>query len=192
MGSPKSLTTLARLRARDPNTTRIRTRAPKLRIKFRARYESDSLLFVYELGRCGGKGRLVFAGDAWPSKGFWLLYWTHAGYLYRIWSAECTRREARAWLAWSRSSAFQREHAVSIDDAAMAALPNAERPFRTNPRAPAEGVWLGWRRRLLRPQPGDFVPDWIHNYSRRGCSLQRYTSEEVRKSTLLSFVSRRD
>ncbi len=184
MSSPKSLETLARLsRSARP------VRPPALRIRYRSSRGRPETAIVREVSKCGGQGRVVLVGDDWSSKGYWLLYYRHAGYLYRIWTSDPSKRELRAWLRWFRSAAFRREHEVSIDPAVVDALPEADRPFKTNPVAPAEGVWLGWRRRFLRPQPADIVPDWVRNYSRLGCALQRYP--EVPSGSLLRHAKGR-
>ena len=63
--------------------------------------------------------------------------------------------------------------------------------FTTNPQHPAEGVWLGWRQRVLRTSPADHIPGWLENYSRQGCAIQCYKVSHILRNSGGNHVSLR-
>ncbi len=159
MTSPKSAESLNKLQRRQHQET---PKKPRFWVRF-----SKNLVEAFE------GSRLYLVGECWFSKGYWILLHRHEGHLYRIWTATREIKEVRAWIRWFHSEAFRREHQASIQ---------TQTPFWSHPKPPADGVWLGWRRAILRPRPGEVLPDHIdfaNTTSRLGWIFQRYSPEAV-------------
>ncbi len=145
---------------------------PRYRIKIkRNALGTPRFMFAHWIGKNGGKGRIFFVGECWPSKGYWILCFIHDDVLYRVWTSGISDSEVRAWVRWSQSPKFR-------EDARNG------KSFSSNPQAACGGIPLGIRSRSCLRKNSEGYGEIVHQgelywwSTPSGCVLQTYPVQE--------------